>query len=138
MDAVIAFLESTDAAMNTVTQEVNQSPSETPISMPQLPNEKEVLKTLREELAEAAADEGDFSRTERLPVKVSSEEGLRELINEVAEATLRPEDTLCQLNCLVYAMSRTEIRLRRTPHKEEIPDLGKQGNVTVMNKQPNV
>ena len=94
VDAVIASLESTDAAMNTVTQKVSQSPSETPISMPQLPNEKQVLKTLREELAEATADEGDFSRRDRLPVKVSSEEGLRELINEVAEATLRPEDTL--------------------------------------------
>ena len=138
VNAVIASLESTDAAMNTMTQEVSQIPSKTPISMPQSPNEEEVLKTLREELAEAAADEGDFSRRERLPDKVSSEEGLRELINEVAEATLRPEDTLWQLNWLLYAMSRTEIRLRRTPNKEEIPDLGKQGNVTVMNKQPNV
>ena len=136
--AVIASLENTESAMNTVTQEVSQSPKETPISKPQLPNEEEVLKALREELAEAAADEGDFSKRERLPIKVSSEEGLQERINEAAEATLRPEDTLWQLNCLLYAMSKTEIRLRRNPNIEEIPGLGKQGNVTVMNEQPNV
>ena len=100
--------------------------------MPHLPKE-EVLKILREELAEAAADEGDFSKRERHPVKVNIEEGLREVNNEVAEAVLSPEDTLWQLNCLLYAMSRTKIRLRRTPNRDEIPDLGKQGNVTATN-----
>ena len=116
------------------TQEVSQSqsPNETPNSMPHLPKE-EVLKTLREELVEATADEWDFSKRERHPVKVNIEEGLRELINEAAEAVLSPEDMLWQLNCLLYAMSRTEIRLRRTPNRDEIPDLGKQGKVTVTN-----
>ena len=116
------------------TQEVSQSqsPNETPNSMPHLPK-KVVLKILREELAEAAADEGDFSKRERHPVKVNIEEGLRELNNEAAEAVLSPEDTLWQLSCLLYAMSRTETRLRRMPNRDEIPDLGKQGNVPVTN-----
>ena len=138
VDAVLACLENIGAVMTTLadTQEVSQSqspsPNETPNSMPHLPK-KVVLKILREELAEAAADEGDFSKRERHPVKVNIEEGLRELNNEAAEAVLSPEDTLWQLSCLLYAMSRTETRLRRMPNRDEIPDLGKQGNVPVTN-----
>ena len=98
VDAVLASLENTDAVMNTLAdkKEVSRSPNETLNSMPHMPKE-EVLKTLWEYLA----DKGDFSKRERLPVKLSSKEGLRELINEAAEAVLSPEDTPWQLNCLL-------------------------------------